>query len=334
MNTAAVKFLYGYNNWANQRILQHAAKLPPAQLRQENGLGWGSFFGALTHIMVAESLWRSRLFDEPELGGYEPEDYADVAALSDRFALEAERMGRCIDAMTEEDFSRVYTRVRDGNRLTVQVWQALLHVVNHGTQHRAECAALLTGFGHSPGELDMTVYISKEKPDKSGQQMNAAAMQMLYGYNEWANALIFAQASRLDEKTLRAENELGWGSMFGTLVHIVDAEYGWRNFIEHEADVKWLEVSDFDSFAAMSERWMTENALTRNFVDSLNDDDMLRPVHFDIEGHKGSHTLWHCLSHVVNHGAQHRAECAALLTDLGLSPGDVDMTKYIRSLED
>ena len=122
--------------------------------------------------------------------------------------------------------------------------------------------------------------------------------------------------------------------MFGTLVHIVDAEYGWRNFIEHDADVKWLEASDFADFNALRERWMTENALTRNFVDSLSDEDMLRPVHFDIEGHKGSHTLWHCLSHVVNHGTQHRAECAALLTDLGLSPGDVDMTKYIRSMED
>ena len=40
----------------------------------------------------------------------------------------------------------------------VPVWQMLVHVVNHGTQHRAEAAVLLTGEGRSPGELDMIDY--------------------------------------------------------------------------------------------------------------------------------------------------------------------------------
>ena len=37
----------------------------------------------------------------------------------------------------------------------VPVWQMLVRVVNHGTQHRAEAAALLTAKGRSPGELDL-----------------------------------------------------------------------------------------------------------------------------------------------------------------------------------
>ncbi|MCB0024762.1 MAG: hypothetical protein KDD91_17125, partial [Caldilinea sp.] len=48
----------------------------------------------------------------------------------------------------------------EGGRMRERVrWHCLLHVVNHGTYHRGETAALLTGLGHSPGELDFTVYL-------------------------------------------------------------------------------------------------------------------------------------------------------------------------------
>ena len=40
----------------------------------------------------------------------------------------------------------------------VPVWQMLVHVVNHGTQHRSEAAAILTAEGRPPGELDLIDY--------------------------------------------------------------------------------------------------------------------------------------------------------------------------------
>jgi uncharacterized damage-inducible protein DinB len=40
----------------------------------------------------------------------------------------------------------------------IPVWQMLVHVMNHGTQHRSEAAAVLTAEGRSPGELDIINY--------------------------------------------------------------------------------------------------------------------------------------------------------------------------------
>ncbi len=34
-------------------------------------------------------------------------------------------------------------------------WQLLVHIVNHGTQHHTEAALLLTGYGASPGNIDL-----------------------------------------------------------------------------------------------------------------------------------------------------------------------------------
>jgi uncharacterized damage-inducible protein DinB len=41
------------------------------------------------------------------------------------------------------------------------VWHCLVHVVNHGTQHRSEAAALLTSYGQSSGDLDITVFLNE-----------------------------------------------------------------------------------------------------------------------------------------------------------------------------
>jgi uncharacterized damage-inducible protein DinB len=50
-------------------------------------------------------------------------------------------------------------RTTSGRPDAQPLWQILAHLFNHATHHRAEVAAMLTMLGHSPGDIDMIVFL-------------------------------------------------------------------------------------------------------------------------------------------------------------------------------
>jgi uncharacterized damage-inducible protein DinB len=65
-----------------------------------------------------------------------------------------------IDDLTDEILTGAFQyKTTSGKVMENVFWQAMAHVVNHGTQHRSEAAAILTGLERSPGDLDLIVYL-------------------------------------------------------------------------------------------------------------------------------------------------------------------------------
>src|SRR5262249_4928744 len=123
-----------------------------------------------------------------------------------------------------------------------------------------------------------------------------------------------------------------YGGLHGTLLHILDAEWGWRMFLQND---NWsyaeLNIADFPTLAALNKFWEQEEQRMRTYLATLSDADMEVHRYYTIEetGEKRDRILWHCLLHVVNYGTQHRSEAAALLTEYNCSPGDLDFTVFL-----
>lgn len=163
--------------------------------------------------------------------------------------------------------------------------------------------------------------------------MNRNDILLLLDYNYWATARVLEAAKRASADELQRETSLPWHSIHGTLVHMMDAEHTWRVRCEEgAAPARLANASDYTSLAALLDQWQAEERALRAYVEGLSDADLAASVHYrNTQGMPYAQPLWQILVHVVNHGTQHRAEVAHILTELGYSPGDVDLIMYLRA---
>jgi uncharacterized damage-inducible protein DinB len=78
-----------------------------------------------------------------------------LEAIREAYAKSHEDLRRFVKSLSAGDLTSVlsYTDSR-GGRLDRPLGQLMLHVVNHGTHHRAETAMLLTALEKPPRQLD------------------------------------------------------------------------------------------------------------------------------------------------------------------------------------
>ena len=161
MNLSDIHLLIDYNYWATARVLAAAEQVTPQQYTAPAGLSHGSLRGALVHILGAEVVWRSRWQEGISPNGLLAEgDFPGLAELHARWTAEEERMRSYIASLSDAALNAPlrYTTTK-GLPTENVLWQLIVHLVNHGTQFRAEAAVALSALGHSPGDLDLLLYL-------------------------------------------------------------------------------------------------------------------------------------------------------------------------------
>ncbi len=165
--------------------------------------------------------------------------------------------------------------------------------------------------------------------------MNIDAIRMLFDYNYWANGRILRACTGVSAEQLVAPTEASFGSLLGTLVHLLDSEYGWRVLCEHGTTDSFdqVKVEDFRDLKVLQLRWQQEERLMREYLAHLGNDDLGRHVRYTGgNGQIRDRILWQCLAHVVNHGTHHRSQAAAILKRYGCPAVALDMTLFLNEI--
>ena len=156
MHRDMLRYMVQFHIHSNERILETTAKLTDDEYRRAASLDYGSAHETLLHVLVVDWGWREYLMGNddddalpegwplPDLATIEASWRAEHARLLDYVASTPDAtLSESLSWDTEEDAT-----------FTAPRWAIVLHIVNHGTQHRGELARYLTEVGHSPGDLD------------------------------------------------------------------------------------------------------------------------------------------------------------------------------------
>lgn len=160
--------------------------------------------------------------------------------------------------------------------------------------------------------------------------MDPTMAQTLWAYNAWANGRILAAAATLPPAALQGPVDSGHGTLFDTLLHLLDAEYGWRMLVATGAETPVLTADDIPDLPALAARVQEEEVAMRAYLAGLSAEDLAGAAEHVIDGTPRAWVRWQVLVHVINHGTHHRGEIAAALTALGASPGELDFLNFLR----
>ncbi len=154
----------------------------------------------------------------------------------------------------------------------------------------------------------------------------------LLHYHDWANAKMLTAVEQLSLEQLIAPTNLDHGSVFQTLLHMVDVEWSWRLMAQQLPATQFLwEVKDLPDLAAIQQVWQSEQLQRLDYVQQLADQSLNAEVDFGTAQGRPvtSAKLWHILAHIVTHSTQHRTELARYLTDCGHSPGEMGLLEAL-----
>jgi uncharacterized damage-inducible protein DinB len=159
--------------------------------------------------------------------------------------------------------------------------------------------------------------------------MDVATIRQLYEYNRWANARMLESAALVPADSFTRELGGSFGSLRGTIAHILGAEWIWLERWRGVSPRNLPAASGFPDLASIRERWRDVEAGQRDVVDGLDESRLAVVVSYvNPRGETWAYPLGRMMQHVVNHSTYHRGQVATLLRQLGVEPLSTDLLLY------
>ena len=172
-----------------------------------------------------------------------------------------------------------------------------------------------------------------------------AHLELMARYNQVMNARLVAVVEPLSPETLAEPRGAFFGSLLGTMNHLVVADLMWLNRVRPQpygavlaplddlprpTELNALLYPTLDAYRPVRAEL---DALFIDFIAGLGSDDIASPLSYrNAKGLPFTKTLGLVLSHVFNHQTHHRGQITTLLSQMGLDIGVTDLAPLVADL--
>lgn len=155
--------------------------------------------------------------------------------------------------------------------------------------------------------------------------MNTHDVGTLLSYNRWANGRLLDAASHLAPADFTRDLGASFGSVRGTLVHILWGERRWLQFWLDGSFIPEPNMEAFPDTTTLAGEWSALDRDREMFAAALTDERLSGPVTVRDK----TYTLGELVHHIMNHSTYHRGQVALLLRQLGQKPPATDYRLFL-----
>ncbi|MBL6958200.1 MAG: damage-inducible protein DinB [Rhodospirillales bacterium] len=154
----------------------------------------------------------------------------------------------------------------------------------------------------------------------------------LAAYNEWANSRLYEAAGRLDEESYLQDRAAFFGSIHGTLNHILVGDRIWLGRLTgEESGIRSLDQILHTAFDNLWEARQLEDRRIIGFVDGLKADRLGEILKYrNTAGEPMALPIDMILTHLFNHDTHHRGQAHNMLSQAGADPQGMDLAYFLQ----
>jgi uncharacterized damage-inducible protein DinB len=161
--------------------------------------------------------------------------------------------------------------------------------------------------------------------------------KLMARYNTWQNQSLYREAGRLSDAERKANRGAFFGSIHGTLTHLIWGDMAWLHRFTGDEAFKLPLGSIADSITSVPNwddlvaRRAALDARIERWADTLTPETLAGDLtyHSVATGKTHAKPRWAMIAHMFNHQTHHRGQVHAMLTACGLAPDDTDIPMIV-----
>jgi uncharacterized damage-inducible protein DinB len=308
--------LFRRNAWANQRLLNWCQWQRPASVSAADV--YGDVKATFNHLFAAETRYLNLLTGEL------PPDHVSERSPRPLIGLwEPSRdLARRWEAVlvSERDLDEQHVRERrDGTKVEMPDWLPLAQAVHHGDDHRAQIATLLGRSNVMTPELDGWYFGFEPAAPGTVAAWADGLLSRCFGHHFWATQRLLAECGSLSASQLELSAPGTYGSILGTLTHLVSSDRGYLSRLRRKGRAQQLETASLEE---LSELWEREIDGWQQYLATRPD------FGTTVECSDGWYPSWVLIVQAIHHGNEHRTHVGTVMLAHGLELPELDVWAY------